>query len=115
MYWSPKFLYERYKTPLLITENGMAGMDWVSLDGKVHDMQRVDFLHRYLLELKKVVDEGVPVIGYQCWSLMDNLEWNRGYDMRFGLIYVDYRTMKRTIKDSACWYGKVIDSNGENL
>ena len=115
MYWSPKFLYERYKTPLLITENGMAGMDWVSLDGKVHDMQRVDFLHRYLRELKKVVDEGVPVIGYQCWSLMDNLEWNRGYDMRFGLIYVDYRTMKRTIKDSAYWYGKVIDSNGENL
>ena len=115
LYWSPKFLYERYKTPLLITENGMAGMDWVSLDGKVHDMQRIDFLHRYLLELKRAVEDGIPVLGYSCWSIMDNLEWNRGYDMRFGLIYVDYRTQKRTIKDSAYWYGNVIASNGRNL
>lgn len=115
LYWSPRFLYERYKTPLLITENGMAGMDWVSLDGKVHDMQRIDFLHRYLLELKRAVEDGIPVLGYSCWSIMDNLEWNRGYDMRFGLIYVDYRTQKRTIKDSAYWYGNVIASNGRNL
>ncbi|RGT72202.1 beta-glucosidase [Ruminococcus sp. AF18-22] len=115
LYWSPKFLYERYKTPLFVTENGMAGMDWVSLDGKVHDMQRMDYLHRYLLELRKAVDEGIPVIGYSCWSLLDNMEWNRGYDMRFGLIYVDYRTMKRTMKDSAYFYQKVIISNGEEL
>lgn len=111
----PREVIEQVKEAVCKETLEMRRMDWVSLDGKVHDMQRVDFLHRYLLELKKVVDEGVPVIGYQCWSLMDNLEWNRGYDMRFGLIYVDYRTMKRTIKDSACWYGKVIDSNGENL
>lgn len=115
LYWSPKFLYERYKTPLFVTENGMAGMDWVSLDGKVHDMQRIDYLHRYLLELRKAVDEGIPVIGYSCWSLLDNMEWNRGYDMRFGLVYVDYRTMKRTMKDSAYFYQKVIASNGEDL
>lgn len=115
LYWSPKFLYERYKTPLFITENGMAGMDWVSLDEKVHDMQRIDFLHRYLLKLKAAVNEKIPIIGYTCWSVIDNLEWNRGYDMRFGLIYVDFQTQKRTIKDSAYWYRKVIETNGEIL
>ena len=115
MYWSPKFLYERYKKHIMVTENGMAGMDWVSLDGGVHDMQRVDFLHRYILELRRAVDEGVPVIGYNVWSVMDNMEWNQGYDIRFGLIYVDYRTMERTIKDSGYWYRRVIETNGEEL
>lgn len=115
IYWSSKFLYERYKKPIFIAENGLAGMDWVSLDGKVHDMQRIDFIHRYLLELKKAVEEGIPVIGYTCWSVMDNLEWLHGYDMRFGLIYVDYKTQKRTIKDSGYWYRSVIEHNGTNL
>lgn len=115
LYWSPRFLYERYQTPLLITENGMAGMDWVSLDGCVHDMQRIDYLHRYLLELHRAIQEGIPVLGYTCWSAIDNLEWNAGYEKRFGLIFVDYRTMKRTIKDSGNWYRKVIETNGESL
>lgn len=115
LYWSPRFLYERYKTPLLITENGMAGMDWVSLDGRVHDMQRIDYMHRYLLELNRAIEEGIPVIGYTCWSVIDNLEWNAGYEKRFGLIFVDYQTMKRTIKDSGYWYRKVIETNGESL
>lgn len=56
MYWSPRFLYDRYQKPLMITENGMAGMDWVCLDGKVHDPQRIEFLHRYLLYLEKATD-----------------------------------------------------------
>jgi len=115
MYWSPKFLYERYKKPILVTENGMAGMDWVALDGKVHDPQRIDFLNRYLLQLEKAVDEGIPVIGYQQWSIMDNYEWCHGYDMRFGLIHVDYKTQKRTLKDSAYWYSHVIETNGASL
>lgn len=115
LYWAPKFMYERYKTPVLITENGMAGMDWVSLDGYVHDWQRIDFLHRYLLELYRAIEEGVPVLGYTCWSVIDNLEWNRGYDKRFGLIFVDYRTLERTVKDSGHWYGQVIRTNGESL
>lgn len=115
MYWSPKFLYERYKKPIMVTENGMAGMDWVSLGGGVHDKQREDFLHRYILELRRAVDDGVPVIGYNVWSVMDNMEWNQGYDIRFGLIYVDYRTMERTIKDSGYWYRRVIETNGGEL
>lgn len=115
MYYAPKFFFERYGKPIMITENGMAGMDWLSLDGQVHDMQRIDFLHRYLLGLGKAIDAGVPVLGYYHWSIMDNLEWNRGYDHRFGLIYVDYHTQQRTLKDSAHWYAQVIRTNGESL
>lgn len=115
LYWSTKFLYERYGKPLLITENGCACTDWVSLDGKVHDLNRIDFVHRYLLGVKRAVDEGIPVLGYQYWSLMDNFEWAEGYSIRFGLVYIDYRTQKRTVKDSAYWYKEVIAANGENL
>ena len=115
LYWSAKFLYERYGKPIIITENGTSGWDWVHMDGKVHDAYRIDFLHRYLLGLKRVMDEGVPVLGYHQWSILDNYEWADGYDKRFGLIYVDYRTQERTLKDSAYWYSEVIKSNGENL
>ena len=115
MYWLTRFLSERYQLPILITENGMANLDFVMLDGKVHDPQRIDFVHRYLLSLKKAVEEGYEVIGYCYWSFMDNLEWCCGYDRRFGLVFNDYQTQKRTVKDSGYWYAKVIESNGENL
>ena len=116
LYYSSKFWYERYCLPVLITENGYAGLDHVMLDGKVHDPQRQDFLHRYLLQVKRAVDEGIPVLGYQYWSIMDNFEWAAGYDPRFGLVYVDYHNnCERTIKDSALWYRDVIASNGEIL
>ena len=116
LYYSSKFWYERYGLPVLITENGYAGLDHVMLDGKVHDPQRQDFLHRYLLQVKRAVDEGIPVLGYQYWSIMDNFEWAAGYDPRFGLVYVDYHNnCERTIKDSALWYRDVIAANGKNL
>ena len=99
----------------MITENGIACYDFLSLDEQVHDPARIDFMHRYLLSLKKAVDEGIPVLGYQYWSVMDNYEWTEGYDKRFGLLYVDYQTQKRTMKDSAYWYQEVIQQNGENL
>lgn len=115
LYWAPKFFHERYGLPVLITENGMAAMDWISLDGHVHDMQRIDFLHRYLLALRRTADDGIPVLGYTCWSLLDNCEWASGYDQRYGLIYVDFATQARTIKDSGRWYHDVIAANGANL
>ncbi len=115
LYYCSKFLYERYGLPVLVTENGMADYDWVALDGKVHDPQRIDFLHRYLLSLRRAAEDGIPVLGYTCWSLMDNLEWSAGFDQRFGLIYVDYRTQERTIKDAGHWYRGVILSNGRTL
>ena len=115
LYWATKFFYERYQLPILISENGMANGDFVMLDGKVHDPQRTDYLVRYLMELKKAIDDGVPVIGYQYWSIMDNFEWTEGYDKRFGLIYVDYNTQKRTLKDTAYVYADIINRNGEHL
>ncbi len=114
-YWGPKFLFERYQKPLLLAENGMANIEWVSLDGKVHDPQRIDFTNRYLLSLHQAISDGVPVIGYFHWSIMDNFEWAEGYKQRFGLVYVDYVTQKRILKDSAYWYSEVIASNGACL
>lgn len=114
LYWGPKFLYERYRKPIYITENGMSCHDVVSVDGKVHDPNRIDFLARYLRELKKAAGE-IEVGGYFQWSLMDNFEWASGYAERFGLIYVDYRTQKRIWKDSAYWYRDMIRTNGEEL
>ena len=115
LYWGPRFLYERYRVPLVITENGMSGIDWVSLDGKVHDPQRIDYTHRYLLSLRRAIADGTDVRGYFHWSIMDNCEWQQGYKERFGLIHVDFETQKRTLKDSAHWYSRVIASNGASL
>lgn len=115
LYWGPKFLYERYKKPIYITENGLSCHDIVSLDGKVHDPNRIDFLHRYLAELKKAARDGADIAGYFQWSFMDNFEWHSGYDERFGLVFVDYGTQERIVKDSGYWYKKVIEQNGKNL
>jgi len=115
LYWLARFLHQRYGKPIVITENGMSNIDWVATDGKVHDPQRIDFTRRYLLQLKRAAEDGVDVRGYFHWSIMDNFEWAEGYKERFGLIYVDYPTGKRTPKDSAWWYAEVIKSNGENL
>ena len=115
LYWFVKFAYQRYGLPVMVTENGYAGLDFVMLDGKVHDPQRTDYIHRYLRGLKRAADEGTPVLGYLYWSLMDNYEWFHGYDKRFGLVYVDYRSQRRTVKDSAYFYRDVIASNGEKL
>ena len=112
LYWASKFFYEEYRLPILITENGMANNDFVMRDGKVHDPQRIDFMEAYLRGLKRALCEGIPVLGYFYWSFMDNMEWAEGYDKRFGLVYNDYRTQKRTLKDSAVFYKQVIDTNG---
>jgi beta-glucosidase len=115
LYWGPKFLYERYGKPVVVTENGMSSADVISLDGRVHDPQRIDFLHRYLRELTRAAADGVDVRGYFQWSIMDNFEWAEGYKERFGLVYVDYPTQQRIPKDSAYWYRDVIASNGAHL
>jgi len=115
LYWGPRFLYERYKLPIIITESGISGKECPSLDGKVHDPHRVDYLHRCLNNLKKASEDGADIAGYFVWSLMDNFEWAAGYTERFGLIHVDYQTQKRTPKDSYYWYKEVVSNNGENL
>jgi beta-glucosidase len=115
LYWGPRFFYDRYKIPMTITENGLSTRDQVFLDGKVHDPQRIDYMHRVLLELSRAIKDGVPVDGYYAWSLLDNFEWADGYKQRFGMIYVDYSNLKRIPKDSYEWYRKVIATNGRSL
>lgn len=115
MYWASKFFYERYGLPIMISENGMAGLDMVYRDGKVHDEYRIEFIATYVQELKRAADDGIDIMGYMYWSIMDNFEWANGYDKRFGLVYVDYLTQKRTVKESGYWYRKLIESNGEIL
>ncbi len=115
LYWGPKFLFDRYQAPIVVTENGMAHQDFRSSDGQVHDPQRIEFLSLYLKELRRAAADGVKIEGYYLWSLLDNYEWAEGFKQRFGIVYVDYQTQERVIKDSALWYKKVIESKGTNL
>ena len=115
LYWGPRHLWERYGKPVIIAENGMSNHDIVSLDGKVHDPQRIDFLNRYLLQLERAVKDGVAIDGYFLWSIMDNFEWDHGYKERFGIIFVEYATQQRILKDSARWYSDIIKTNGTSL
>lgn len=111
LYYTIKFFNERYSLPVMVTENGMANDDTV-VDGVVEDKKRISFLHEYLNGVKRAIDEGISVLGYQHWSLMDNFEWAEGYGPRFGLIHIDYKTKKRILKNSAYEYKKIIESNG---
>ncbi len=96
---------------LMVTENGASYADEISADGTVHDPRRQDFIRRHLEALLRAVDAGAPVRGYFCWSLLDNFEWAFGTSSRFGLVYTDFTTQKRTIKDSGHWYGRVARAN----
>ena len=93
--------------PIYITENGSAWKD-VPENGAVHDKDRTDYLLRHLKEVEKLNAGGLNIAGYYCWSLLDNFEWADGYSKRFGIVYVDYKTQKRTPKDSFYAYSDYI-------
>jgi beta-glucosidase len=97
--------------PIFITENGAAFLDIVSADGKIHDERRLDYLRQHITQVRLALQDGVDVRGYFVWSLLDNFEWSSGNTKCFGLIRVDYETLKRTIKDSGEWYARVIADN----
>lgn len=107
-YWGPRFVHERYGAPVLITENGLSCRDVQSADGSVHDPERLEFIQAHLHELHRAAEEGIPVLGYFHWSLMDNFEWNHGFRERFGLIHVDFESLERTPKDSFFGYRELI-------
>ncbi|MFF7260529.1 GH1 family beta-glucosidase [Streptomyces sp. NPDC008159] len=94
--------------PVWITENGSAEADTVAPDGQVHDTDRIGYLADHLRAVADAVAAGADVRGYYVWSLLDNFEWARGYDQRFGLVRVDYDTLTRTPKDSYRWYRALI-------
>jgi beta-glucosidase len=95
--------------PLLVTENGMANAD-VCVDGKVDDAKRIDYFDQHLSAVKQAISEGVPVSGYVAWSLLDNYEWALGYEKRFGLVHVDFDTLKRTPKQSLKAFARMLTS-----
>ena len=102
-------LTRAYHLPaLLITENGAAFDDEWTGDGRVPDGRRVAYLRDHLAAVERAIEHGVPVQGYFAWSLLDNFEWAEGYSKRFGLIYVDFETQQRIVKDSGHWYAGFI-------
>lgn len=93
--------------PLIITENGAAFEDAV-VDGAVHDSERVDYLRRHFTAAHRAIERGVDLRGYLVWSLLDNFEWGYGYSKRFGIVYVNYKTQERIVKDSGLWVKALI-------
>jgi beta-glucosidase len=94
-------------TPLVITENG-AAFDDVLEDGRVRDVERIDYLRRHFVAAHRAIERGVDLRGYLVWSLLDNFEWSFGFTKRFGLVHVDYDSLRRTVKDSGLWLAKLV-------
>ena len=115
----PKSLYDMlmritrdYNRPVLeITESGCAYNEAPDANGVVHDPRRITYHQEYLAAMAQAMQEGADVRGYHAWSLLDNFEWAEGFSQRFGFTYVDYKTQKRTIKESGKWYAKVAAEN----
>ena len=108
MYWDIKFMYERYRMPIYITENGIPLIEWVTQQGTVEDPMRMDYINRYFAYLMKAKNEGVDIRGYYVWTLMDNFEWSSGFTRRFGLVYVNFDTGERIKKSSFYGYANMI-------
>ncbi|MCS7223564.1 MAG: GH1 family beta-glucosidase [Armatimonadetes bacterium] len=105
-------LHRDYRAPTLyITENGAAFKDEVAEDGSVRDERRLRFLREHFVQASRAIQDKVRLKGYFVWSLMDNFEWAFGYTKRFGIVYVDFSTQKRILKESAKWFRQVIKEN----
>jgi beta-glucosidase len=96
---------------IYITENGAAYADGPDIAGRIADVRRIEYLRAHLKTAHRAIEDGVPLLGYFVWSLLDNFEWAHGYTKRFGLYWVDFETQERVPKDSAFWYRDVIAAN----
>ena len=96
---------------IVISENGAAYDDEPNASGDVEDVRRIDYLVSHIDAVSRAIDRGAPMTGYYAWSLMDNFEWAEGYSKRFGIIHVDFTTLKRTIKNSGKTYAAIITAN----
>lgn len=111
-YWAPRLLYSLWQPrEIYITESGCGASDEVAPDGNVYDSDRVMYLRNCLTHLQRATANGVPVKGVFIWSTMDNFEWTEGFGTRFGIVYVDFETLKRTPKLSARWYREAARRN----
>jgi beta-glucosidase len=112
LYWGPRHVSEVYGVKAVyITENGAGYNDLPPVKGEVNDLHRLNLVRFNLAELRRAIGDGIPVKGFFLWSFMDNFEWQDGYARRFGIVYCDYKTQKRTPKLSAHWYKKVMTEN----
>ncbi len=117
---TPMGLYEhlmhvatRYKAQeIMVTENGSAWQDVLGPDGKINDVKRQDYLVRHVAMVHRAIQDGAPVTGYFAWSFMDNYEWAAGYRPRFGLVYTEYASQRRIVKDSGFLYRDIMRANG---
>lgn len=110
------YVKENYGNPILfLSENGCAMPDQPDENDFVQDWDRIRFVQAHLQALHEAIQAGANVQGYYLWSAFDNFEWERGYSKRFGIIRVDYQTLKRTPKQSAYWFQNVINQNGFNI
>jgi beta-glucosidase len=101
-----------YNHPIIeISENGCCYLDAPNETGRVPDQRRIAFHQQHFAELARAISDGAKVRAYHAWSLVDNFEWADGYTQRYGLTYVDFRSQKRTVKDSGLWYGRVAAAN----
>jgi beta-glucosidase len=105
-------LHDDYSTPVYITENGAAFDDYASPEGTVNDPERISYLAGHIRAVAEAIERGAEVRGYFVWSLFDNFEWAAGYAKRFGIVYIDFPTSRRTPKASFEWYRRVIEENG---
>ncbi|GJT36901.1 beta-glucosidase 44-like protein [Tanacetum coccineum] len=112
LYKAVMYIKERYGNPtVILAENGMDDPGNITFTKGLHDTTRINYYKSYLAALKQSVDEGANVIGYFAWSLLDNFEWRSGYTSRFGIVYVDFKTLKRYPKMSAYWFKKILRKN----
>jgi beta-glucosidase len=100
-----------YKLPIEITENGCSYGDYPDAAGRVADNRRIEYYREHLRELAHAIRDGADVRGYHAWSIVDNFEWGEGYTQRFGMVYIDFPTQRRYIKDSATWFSKIASTN----
>lgn len=114
-------MYDRYKKPVFVVENGIGAKDVLEEDGSVHDSYRIEYFRQHFIEMEKAIDEGVEMMGYTSWACIDSISASTNQmSKRYGFIYVDQDdmgngTLNRVRKDSFYWYQKVIAANGENL
>ncbi len=108
-----EWIHHRYDAPdIVITENGCAYDDTINEAGDCLDKQRIFYVESYLNACHTAMQNGVQLKGYFLWSLFDNFEWASGYEKRFGMVHVNFETLKRTPKASAYWYAQVMNQNG---
>ena len=112
VYWAIRNVSELWRPKgVFITENGCSANDVPNAQGRIEDTDRVMYLRNHIANVQRAAAEGYPIKGYFLWSLLDNFEWADGYSKRFGIHYVDYKTLTRTPKLSAEYYKAAIAAN----